>query len=150
MGEFAEKPAGKIHEVDPLIEHLPPAGDRGIAAPFLLHPEPAAKPLDRRSVVRLEERHSIRILSPDDSLDKRQAIVAAIPDVVGENAQSAGYGCYLIAVIAFFVGFATSYPTALVVVIVAGLAVGSLLLLPSIILGYAVKAAEREDREQGR
>ena len=38
---------------------------------------------------------------------------------------------------------------ALVVVIVAGLAVGSLLLLPSIILGYAVKAAEREDRERG-
>jgi F0F1-type ATP synthase membrane subunit c/vacuolar-type H+-ATPase subunit K len=36
-----------------------------------------------------------------------------------------------------------------VALIVAGLAVGSVLLLPSIILGYAVKAAEREDRERG-
>jgi heme/copper-type cytochrome/quinol oxidase subunit 3 len=64
--------------------------------------------------------------------------------------QRAGYGCYLVAVVAFFVGFATSYSTALVAVIVGGLAVGSILLLPSIIVGYAVKAAEREDREQGR
>jgi heme/copper-type cytochrome/quinol oxidase subunit 3 len=64
--------------------------------------------------------------------------------------QRAGYLCYLVAVVAFFVGFATSYTTALVVVIVGGLAVGSILLLPSIIVGYAVKAAEREDREQGR
>jgi heme/copper-type cytochrome/quinol oxidase subunit 3 len=64
--------------------------------------------------------------------------------------QRAGYVCYLVAVIAFFVGFATSYSTAFVAVIVGGLAVGSILLLPSIIVGYAVKAAEREDREQGR
>ncbi|HEV3351312.1 MAG TPA: hypothetical protein VG076_00230 [Acidimicrobiales bacterium] len=64
--------------------------------------------------------------------------------------QRAGYVCYLVAVVAFFVGFATSYSTALVAVIVGGLAVGSILLLPSIIVGYAVKAAEREDREQGR
>jgi heme/copper-type cytochrome/quinol oxidase subunit 3 len=64
--------------------------------------------------------------------------------------QRAGYLCYLVAVVAFFVGFATSYSTALVAVIVGGLAVGSILLLPSIIVGYAVKAAEREDREQGR
>ena len=53
------------------------------------------------------------------------------------------------AVIAFFVGFATDYSTALVTLIVAALAVGSVTLLPAIILGYAVKAAEREDRERG-
>ena len=64
--------------------------------------------------------------------------------------QRIGYALYLVAVVAFFVGFATAYSTALVALIVAGLAVGSILLLPSIILGYAVKAAEREDREQGR
>jgi len=82
----------------------------------------------------------------DDPVRARRARI----DRLSRLGQSSGYGCYLIAVIAFFVGFATSYSTALVVVIVAGLAVGSLLLLPSIILGYAVKAAEREDREQGR
>ena len=71
-------------------------------------------------------------------------------DRLARAGQRAGYGCYVIAVVGFFVGFATSYSTALVAVIVGGLAVGSILLLPSMILGYAVKAAEREDREQGR
>ena len=63
--------------------------------------------------------------------------------------QRVGYGCYAVSVVAFFVGFATGYSTALVTLIVAALAVGSITLLPSIILGYAVKAAEREDRERG-
>ena len=60
-----------------------------------------------------------------------------------------GYGCYGVAVVAFFMGFASSYSSALVAVIVAGLVVGSVTLLPAIIFGYAVKAAEREDRERG-
>jgi hypothetical protein len=63
--------------------------------------------------------------------------------------QRAGYLCYLVAIVAFAIGVATSYSTAVVVVIVVGLAVGSVLLLPSIIVGYAVKAAEREDRQRG-
>ena len=82
----------------------------------------------------------------DDPVRARRARL----DRLARVGQRAGYGCYAVAVVAFFVGFATSYSTALVAVIVAGLAVGSILLLPSIILGYAVKAAEREDREQGR
>ena len=87
-------------------------------------------------------------LSPpdDDPVRARRARI----DRLSSLGQRAGYGCYLVAVVAFFVGFATDYSTALVALIVAGLAVGSILLLPSIILGYAVKAAEREDREQGR
>ena len=63
--------------------------------------------------------------------------------------QRVGYGCYALAVVVFFVGFATEYSTALVILIVTALALGSITLLPSIILGYAVKAAEREDRERG-
>ena len=82
----------------------------------------------------------------DDPVRARRARI----DRASRFGQRAGYGCYVVAVVAFFVGFATSYSTALVSVIVVGLAVGSILLLPSIILGYAVKAAEREDREQGR
>jgi hypothetical protein len=35
-------------------------------------------------------------------------------------------------------------------VIVGALAAGSLTLAPAIVFGYAVKAAEREDRESGR
>jgi hypothetical protein len=34
-------------------------------------------------------------------------------------------------------------------VIVAALLIGSVVLAPAIVFGYAVKAAEREDRERG-
>jgi hypothetical protein len=71
-------------------------------------------------------------------------------DRLSRLGQRVGYGCYAVAVVAFFAGFATSYSTALVTLIVSGLVVGSVTLLPAIIFGYAVKAAEREDREQGR
>jgi hypothetical protein len=63
--------------------------------------------------------------------------------------QRIGYGCYLVAIVAFFLGVATDYSTVLVILIVSALGVGSAFLLPSIIFGYAVKAAEREDRERG-
>ena len=82
----------------------------------------------------------------DDPVRARRARI----DRLSGLGQRFGYALYLVAVVAFFVGFATSYSTALVAVTVGGLAAGSILLLPSIILGYAVKAAEREDREQGR
>jgi hypothetical protein len=51
--------------------------------------------------------------------------------------------------VGFFVGFAVGYTGALVTAIVASLLVGSIVLAPSIVFGYAVKAAEREDRERG-
>ncbi|MBV8302874.1 MAG: hypothetical protein JOZ04_01590 [Acidimicrobiia bacterium] len=81
----------------------------------------------------------------DDPVRARRARI----DRATRLGKTVGYLCYLVAVVAFFVGFATSYATAVVAVIVAGLAVGSVLLLPSIVLGYAVKAAEREDRQRG-
>jgi len=81
----------------------------------------------------------------DDPVRARRARI----DRASRLGQRVGYGCYAVAVVAFLVGFATSYSTALVTLIVAALAVGSVTLLPAIILGYAVKAAEREDRERG-
>jgi hypothetical protein len=51
----------------------------------------------------------------------------------------------------FVAGFAAGLTAGLVAVIVGALVVGSLLLAPAIVVGYAVKAADREDRErQGR
>jgi len=50
------------------------------------------------------------------------------------------------AVIGFFAGFTGTTVT----VIVVTMAAGSVLLAPAIVASYAVKAAEREDREQGR
>jgi ABC-type transport system involved in cytochrome bd biosynthesis fused ATPase/permease subunit len=60
-----------------------------------------------------------------------------------------GYLFIAVAVAVFIIGFALGFTPPVVAVVVATLLIGSALLLPSIILGYAVKAAEREDRERG-
>ena len=57
-----------------------------------------------------------------------------------------GYALLLVAIAAFFTGALTGFPPASVVTVVAALVVASLVLLPAIILGYAVRAAEKEDR----
>jgi hypothetical protein len=64
-------------------------------------------------------------------------------------ANRVGYLMLAVAVAVFVIGFAVGFTPAVVGVVVACLLAGSALLLPSIILGYAVKAAEREDRERG-
>ena len=60
-----------------------------------------------------------------------------------------GYLFIAVAIAVFIIGFALGFTPPVVAVVVATLLIGSALLLPSIILGYAVKAAEREDRERG-
>ena len=64
--------------------------------------------------------------------------------------QRLGYALFGIAVVAFFVGFAAGFTDTVVVVIEICLLVGSVVLAPAIVFGYAVKAAERDDREHGR
>jgi hypothetical protein len=64
--------------------------------------------------------------------------------------QRAGYAAFAVAVVAFAVGATTGLTDAVVVLVIGALAVGSLVLAPAIVLGYAVRAAERDDREQGR
>jgi hypothetical protein len=54
-----------------------------------------------------------------------------------------------VAVALFFVALAVGFNAGMATVIVAFLVVACLLLAPSIVLGYAVKAAERDDREHG-
>jgi hypothetical protein len=49
----------------------------------------------------------------------------------------------------FVIGFVLGFTPPVVTIVVATLVIGSILLAPSIVLGYAVKAAEREDRERG-
>ena len=63
--------------------------------------------------------------------------------------QRVGYLFLLVAVVAFFAGLASSYATWGPIVAVA-MALCTVTLAPAIVLGYAVKAAAREDREQGR
>ncbi len=56
-----------------------------------------------------------------------------------------GYACIAVAVVAFFVGLSAGYELWGAVVVV-GLGASAVTLAPAIVLGYAVKAADREDR----
>ena len=65
-------------------------------------------------------------------------------------ASRTGYTLIAVAVVAFFVAFATEFSAAMATLVTVTLIAGCVLLAPAIIVGYAVKAAEREDRERGR
>lgn len=60
-----------------------------------------------------------------------------------------GYLFIAVAVAVFVLGFVFTLTSAIVAIVVTCMAVGSILLAPSIVLGYAVKAAERDDRQRG-
>ena len=61
-----------------------------------------------------------------------------------------GYLALSVAIVAFLVGVLNDLPGWSVALVVGGLAAATALLVPSIILGYAVKAAAREDRDRAR
>ena len=81
-----------------------------------------------------------------DPVRARRARIARLTNI----GQQVGYGCFGVAVIAFIVGEVAGFSTAVVTIVVAALVLGSIVLAPAIVLGYAVKAAEREDRDRGR
>lgn len=64
-------------------------------------------------------------------------------------ANRVGYLFYALAIATFIIGFAISFNATVSAIVIGSLVVGSILLAPAIVLGYAVKAAEREDRERG-
>ena len=63
--------------------------------------------------------------------------------------QRLGYGAFGLAILLFVVGLFVGFGT-LGGMIIATIVIGSLVLAPAIVFGYAVKAAEREDRQEGR
>jgi hypothetical protein len=60
-----------------------------------------------------------------------------------------GYLCFTVAIVTFVIGFVVSFNSAVSTVVITSMIIGSVLLAPAIVLGYAVKAAERDDRERG-
>jgi DMSO/TMAO reductase YedYZ heme-binding membrane subunit len=60
-----------------------------------------------------------------------------------------GYLCFGVAIVTFVIGFFVSFNSTVSTVVITSMLVGSVLLAPAIVLGYAVKAAERDDRERG-
>lgn len=80
-----------------------------------------------------------------DPVRAKRARVARLVEV----GQRVGYGLFALAIVVFVVGFIIGYTGALVATIEVAIIVGSVVLAPAIVFGYAVKAAEREDRERG-
>jgi len=56
-----------------------------------------------------------------------------------------GYSLFGLAMVVFFVGLFTNFNDAWGWTMIGCLVLGSMLLLPAIIVGYAVKAADRDD-----
>ena len=77
----------------------------------------------------------------DPVLERRARIAGMV-----QLGKRLGWACFGVAVVLFFVGLVVGYTTALTTVIVAALLLGSFTLAPAIVFGYAVKAAEREER----
>lgn len=82
----------------------------------------------------------------NDPVRKRRALITRINDL----ANRVGYGLYALAMVCFVIAFFTGFKGPLVDVVTACIILGSILLAPSIVIGYAVKAAERDDLEHGR
>ena len=64
-------------------------------------------------------------------------------------ANRVGYACFAVAIATFVIGFIVSFNAAVSTIVITSIIVGSVVLAPAIVLGYAVKAAERDDRERG-
>lgn len=82
----------------------------------------------------------------DDPVLERRRRIATLVRV----GQRVGYGLFGAAMVLFVIGLLTDFGGAVTGGIVAAIVLGSIVLAPAIVFGYAVKAAERDDREQGR
>ena len=80
----------------------------------------------------------------EDPVLARRAQLARVAEV----GQKVGYGLIGVAVLGFVVGLVVGFENRAVTTVVgAALAATAVTLLPAIILGFAVKAAQREERE---
>lgn len=64
--------------------------------------------------------------------------------------QRFGYALFGLALVAFLYGLVVDFSSGVASLIIGCLVVGSVFLAPAIIVGYAVKAAVRDDLEHGR
>ncbi len=86
----------------------------------------------------------MRATTDDDPVRSRRERIGRL----ARTGQRVGYALLGVAVVAFFAGAATRFTPAVVAVVVVALAAGSAVLLPAIVVGYGVRAAEREDRRR--
>ena len=83
-------------------------------------------------------------MSDDPVVQRRRRISKWV--AVGQRVGYAAFGLAMVVfVVGLFVGFGNLGP-----VIIGLIIVGSVVLAPAIVFGYAVRAADRDDREAGR
>ena len=82
---------------------------------------------------------------PDDPIRRRRAQVARWTSIANRT----GYVLLLVALVLFFVALVVGFSGTMATLVLIALLAACVLLAPSIVLGYAVKAAERDDRERG-
>lgn len=80
----------------------------------------------------------------DDPVLMRRASIARWCDL----GKRVGYTAYGLAMLIFFIAFATTFTPVLTSTIVTLMVAGGIVLIPAIVFAYGVKAADREDREQ--
>lgn len=69
---------------------------------------------------------------------------------IANSGKRAGYVLFLLSMVLFFAALATGLPDGLITGATAALIAGCVVLAPAILLGYAVKGAERDDAERRR
>ena len=82
---------------------------------------------------------------PDPVLARRARIARVV-----RYGQRAWYAALLVAIVSFVVAAATDFPAVAVDISVAALVAAIVILPVPIVLGYGVRAAEREEREARR
>ena len=89
--------------------------------------------------------------SPDTSHGAHDPVRARRAQVAKWSllANRVGYLFVALAMALFVIAFAVGFSPALATSVIVTFVIGCVLLAPSIIIGYAVKAAERDDRERG-
>jgi hypothetical protein len=80
---------------------------------------------------------------PDPTLVRRAKIAQLC-----EWGQRVGYGLFGLAMVVFIVGAIAGFSRLVTDAVIGCLVLGTVVLAPAIVFGYAVKAAEREDRER--
>ena len=80
-----------------------------------------------------------------DPIRRRRSLIA----VWTKRANRFGYLAFGVSIVAVAVGLIDTFTPLIGRLATAGLVIGSILLAPAIVLGYAIKSAEKEDRING-
>lgn len=80
-----------------------------------------------------------------DPIRRRREVIS----IWTQRAKRIGYLCFGISIISVAVGLLWRFTPLIGNIATSALVIGSVMLAPAIVLGYAVKAAEREDKLNG-